>query len=117
MWLFTPEGMLSCTEYPTDRDYIQVRARQLHHLVGFIRRVDDEQDYDQSHVLYNAGTDYQYRVLVSRGLFADWMDRYATRIDYSNFKDRAGSMHGYKSDYVKMLGRIWEDGMDTLSDD
>ena len=46
MWMFTPQGMLSCTEYPGDPDYIQVRARNKKQLLAFIRKVDDDCDYD-----------------------------------------------------------------------
>ena len=75
--MFTPQGMLSCTEYPGDPDYIQVRARSKIQLLAFIRKVDDECDYDSKDVIDNPKKDYQYRVIVKRTLFADWMDRYA----------------------------------------
>ena len=115
MWLFTPQGMLSCTEYPSDSDYIQVRARNKKQLLAFIRKVDDDCDYDEKDIIVNPKKDYQYRVIVKRELFSEWMLKFAERIDYTNFKTEATRVNGY-GEYVKMLGRIWEDGMDTIGE-
>ena len=115
MWMFTPQGMLSCTEYPGDPDYIQVRARNKKQLLAFIRKVDDECDYDSVDVIDNPKKDYQYRVIVKRTLFSEWMARYVERINYTNFKTEATRVNGY-DEYVRMLGRIWEDGMDTIGE-
>lgn len=113
MWLLTPQAMLSCTEYPKDSDYIQVRARDKKQLLAWIRKVDVDIEYDSKDVIENPRKDYQFRVIVKRDLFADWMCRYAGDINYTNFKTKATNENGY-GDYVRMLGRIWEDGMETL---
>jgi hypothetical protein len=115
MWIFTPEGMLSCTEYPKDSDYIQVRARSKIQLLAFISKVDDDNNFGSEDVIDNPKKDYQYRVIVQRDLFAEWMLKYAERINYTNFKTEATRFNGY-GEYVKMLGRIWEDGMDTIGE-
>jgi hypothetical protein len=102
MWIFTPYGMLSCTQYPEDHEYIQVRARNKKHLIGFTRIVDELKNYDEKNI-------------IKRSVFAEWMMRYVEKIDYSNFKNKATAVQGY-NDYVKMLTRIWEDGMDTMGE-
>jgi hypothetical protein len=115
MWIFTPYGMLSCTQYPEDHEYIQVRARNKKHLIGFTRIVDEYKNYDEKNIINMPHRDYQYRMIIKRPVFAEWMMRYAEKIDYSNFKNKATAVQGY-NDYVKMLTRIWEDGMDTMGE-
>ena len=107
--------MLSCTEYPSDSDYIQVRARNKKQLLAFIRKVDDDCNYDSKDVIENPKKDYQYRVIVQSDLFSEWVLRYAERIDYTNFKTEATRVNG-NDEYVKLLGRIWEDGMETIGE-
>jgi len=116
MWMFTPEGLFSCTEHPKDTDYIQVRARRKLHLLNLIKRVDDECDYDKSLLITNPIKDYEYRFLVKKDVFSTWMERIGDTIDYPNFKSEATRVHGWDDEYVKMLGRIWHEGMETLGE-
>lgn len=106
MWLFRPELFLSAVAAPDgrrDRDggptNLVVRARCRRHLVVFRHRwcwstKTDEypSGYSCSEITDKGGTDYPFRVTMTRRAWAWTCFRMAMAIDYRNFKSAAAKV-------------------------
>ena len=92
MWVFSRAGFFSAVRKGTDKHgEVCVRARVL-------------ADFDKLRELYfpemgqvqtNGGTDYPYRVYMTRSEWADIMERMALDVDYKNFKGMISGERGY----------------------
>lgn len=116
MWILTPEGFFSTTESSLDPDAIQVRARDKQHLTYLMERVNDEVE-----ILDNPERDYQYRVIIHRDKFQEWMTKIVNTLDYSNFKNTAQKFQDQKNGfgegddkYLHLLHEIWYLGFRAL---
>lgn len=106
MWVFTPEGFVSAVEDRNDPTTIMVRARDKQSLVqvcevsGLTAQLD---------IVSYAGTDYPFRVAISRTNWEDFVIDASRRITYPNFKDAAKATRGQA--YADVLGRVWAAGL------
>jgi len=120
MWLLTPEGFFSTTCKKDDPDTIQIRARREEHIKYLLERCEGQEGLRRE-IHKNVGTDYQYRVYVSKKVFADWLKHIGETIDYDNFKSKAEFSMQDKgvdnSDYEDLLHEIWHLGYNSLRED
>jgi len=83
MWVFTKSGYYSVVKKPgCALDELEVRARCRKDL-----EVLKKQTGAKSKILTNAGTDYPFRIRMSREIWAKFLADEALSIDYPNFKD------------------------------
>jgi len=103
MWIMTEEGFFSAVENNFNRKEVVVRARQrkdLENLLGFI----DHDAFEVGPIQENKGSDYRYRLFMSKQCWAEYVEYSAMSINYTNFKDRIE-----KVDYSRALtyGEVW----------
>lgn len=103
MWIYTPTGFVSAVAKTKNSATLTVRARDRQSL-------DEIVQLSGAAVTIGEGTDYPYRVVVSREVFKFWIDRQVEDLDYSNFKNEANAVRGY--DYAKVLGKVWSANLD-----
>jgi hypothetical protein len=93
MWIFTQDGYVSAVQKQRSDTTLEVRARDRQSLQILV-----DQGYP---VVTRAHSDYPFRVIVPREVFADFVRAAAMAIDYSNFKDRI----------TKTRGHVWHDAL------
>lgn len=102
MWIFTPTGFISAVAKRSNPTNLTVRARDRQSLDGLA-------ELSGATATIGEGTDYPYRVVVSREQFKQWMSTQVDELDYSNFKSEAERVSGYE--YASVLGQIWHAGL------
>lgn len=102
MWIYTPTGFISAVAKRSNPTELTVRARDRQSLNGLV-------ELTGAPATIGEGTDYPYRVVVSRETFKFWLSRQVDDLDYGNFKDEAHRVSGYE--YASVLGRIWTDSL------
>ena len=102
MWIYTPTGFISAVAKRSNPTELTVRARDRQSLNGLV-------ELTGAPATIGEGTDYPYRVVVSRETFKFWLSRQVDDLDYGNFKDEAHRVSGYE--YASVLGRIWHDSL------
>ena len=83
MWLMQNDGFISAvldTRDPTGESLV-IRARMIEHLMN---------QFPNEKIIENAGTDYKYRIFITKQKLADLMTRRIMDIDYTNFKNSVG---------------------------
>lgn len=91
MWLITNFGFFSVVQ-KTGEEKLTLRARALADLENLKARYLTE----LGEIIRGGGTDYQYRVKVSREEFGEAAKKIAMDIDYSNFKNSVAKKQGHK---------------------
>lgn len=90
MWLFTKEGFFSVVKNEgADEDEVLIRARvdeDLTRLIEFIGR-DIGDEFKDFYRWEDTYSDYRYRLVVRREVFARYMSEAVMDIDYTNVKD------------------------------
>lgn len=99
MWIFTKSGMLSIVEHKPEPRYLQVRARQSHHITD---------NFPGTVPLYTPDADYHWRIYLPREEVAEQIDRLIVDIDYPNFKDAAND--DLKNAYLS----VWSAGLQLM---
>jgi len=111
MWLFTQYGFYSvvCARDLTgnttriDPDTFMVRARCRKHLESLQKRFPQ---LAAAEITDTTNTDYRYRMVVAKCLWAGVAQELTAAIDYGNFKERAErSTHDDR--YVDALHAVW----------
>ena len=111
MWLFTQYGFYSVVcgrdlaGNPTRiaPDTVMVRARTRRHLESLQKRFPQ---LTAAEITDTTNTDYRYRMVVAKSVWAEVARQLAAEIDYGNFKDRAE--HSSHDDrYVDALHAVW----------
>ena len=111
MWLFTKYGFFSATcaregdgahHRPIDPARIMVRARAREHLEALQRRFTDL--LAGCAIFESTGTDYKYRLFVSKPTWTKIAAEMAAETDYDNFK-------GEVADHVDVVGRAYESAL------
>lgn len=103
MWIYTPTGFISAVAKSKNSADLTVRARDRQSLDGLV-------ELSGTKAALGGGTDYPYRVVVSRAVFTHWLTTQVAELDYSNFKNEAAAVRGY--DYAHVLGRVWTDNLE-----
>lgn len=80
MWICNNDGFISAVIYDKDEtgNTLAIRARF---------KADLERIFPDKTVIANAGTDYKYRIYISKQELAKLMYDRIMNIDYTNFKD------------------------------
>lgn len=99
MWIFTKSGLLSIVEYKPSPQYLQVRARQSHHITDI---------FPGTVPLYTPDADYHWRIYAAKDIVAERIERLIMDIDYPNFKDAAND--DLKNAYLS----VWSAGLQLM---
>ena len=114
MWVFTRYGFVSVAcaskqDGTIDEDTVMVRARSRQHLVNLKKRFPDTA-LGNAKILVSAATDYEYRVVVPKAVWASILSELAMEPTWSNFKseaDRFATQKKMAGGYVDALHDIW----------
>ena len=100
MWIFTELGFFSIVKsYDNDNEFL-IRSRTKEDLERLINRYGL-----QTQILHNAGTDYAYRIILSKFGCGSLMMHITCDIDYENFKTRCHFTLGKERAHA--LSIIW----------
>ena len=111
MWLFTRYGFFSaaCAQKKNgaiDKDTIMVRSRTQRHLLNLQKRFSGL----PTEILVDSGTDYRYRMIISKSQWVEVVSEIASEQTWSNFKNEAARFareNGDSTGYVHALHDIW----------
>ena len=78
MWACFNNAFVSAVQDKNKKDGLVIRARRRDHL---------EKLFPEDKVIVNGGTDYKYRVYVSKEKYAELVKNAILGIDYGNFKN------------------------------
>lgn len=98
MWVFTQTGFVSAVQNRHNPDYLVVRARDRQSL-------QELADVCAVEIKFMTGSDYPYRVFVSKEDFRSWMNDQIDFLDYDNFKNQVAITRG--KDFARTLGSVW----------
>lgn len=102
MWVMHPDGgFYSAVEDKRDPNVLVVRTRARKDAVALAKMVRVR----KVKVISDEGTDYPFRVRVTRREWADVLVEFSERIDYTNFKDAVKARQG--SHRAGVYSRIW----------
>jgi len=113
MWLMLPDSFTSTVAarhldrpgQPVDTQRLVVRARLRAHLdVLLVRHVGLLPGVE---VFDSTGTDYRWRMVLPRDVWAEVVRRETASTSYINFKDEAGRLNGNGSIFVRALHNTW----------
>lgn len=108
MWIFTTGGFVSAVQDMDDNNFLVIRSRDrasLQIVFDGVEMLTDTLGEDDE-ILVGAGTDYPYRLRVTREAFAEWMaNEIRQYLDYGNFKDEAHRTLG--DVWARSLGDVW----------
>lgn len=115
MWIFTKHGFFSavCARpgngkhgQPVDPDRIMVRARLRSHLKAIKEQFSDLLGECEIHE--SAGTDYAFRLFVSKSAWGQVLEGLAEETDYDNFKSEVARHQGKTgAAYEQSLHDVW----------
>ena len=115
MWLFTKHGFYSavCARQgdgvhgqPVDPDRMMVRARVRKHLEALKERFSDL--LADCEIKEFAGTDYAFRIFVSKSIWSKVLVGLNEEMDYDNFKSKVARHQGSAgADYEHSLHEVW----------
>lgn len=106
MWIYTTLGFISAVEDKKNPDLLLVRSRDREALELVLDQIElagaaegpdgrPVEDLGDADIVEGAGTDYRYRVVMTRGTFAVFLQHYALNLlDYKNFKDALTASRG-----------------------
>ena len=100
MWLFSETGFVSAVQDMSDSEIFTVRGRDRESLEPLSRLYKVK-------IRENEGTDYPYRVSVSKDQFASWVADQIENLDYTNYKSRMYQSRG--ENFTEALHDVWED--------
>lgn len=104
MWVFTQDGFISAVDNGHVPGKLAIRARDKKSLELLATLTEQK-------ITQNKGSDYPYRVYITKQEFADFLVAHAEDIDYSNFKDRVYSTRGSK--FAAACGKVWAAMLDV----
>lgn len=110
MWLFTKYGFFSVVcaginpnSKKADWRWMMVRARSRKHLVNLQNRF--KKQLGRYHITANAGTDYRFRMFVSKRVMKRIIVQLLHEINWCNFKDECHKAND--KEYDAALMRVW----------
>lgn len=114
MWITTTAGFYSAVQVAGDPAHLSVRTRDL----DSIRMLKDGIETltgVEVVIREREGTDYPYRVTVSRDHFAQWVAfEIQEYITYTNFKNKVHDVLGSK--WSDTLNKVWVNMLDVTDD-
>lgn len=116
MWLFTKKGFYSVVAHNTQPNMMLVRGRVREDMQALVQAGTDLGLWEagsQPVIHDNLGTDYAFRIFITRRQWLDLAWTLVSDIDYGNFKDAAHDrVPGRSTTYM----RVWS-AMKGLQDD
>jgi hypothetical protein len=110
MWLCTKYGFFSVVcawkdnvQGKVDFHKLMIRSRKKKHLENLLESFS--LDYE---IIESKNTDYRYRIIVEKPVFAELVKLAVSGIDYTNFKNKAASIKDFQ--YLNFLHNVWEEG-------
>lgn len=103
MWLFSETGFVSAVQHRDDPNKFIVRGRDRKSLEPLAKMA-------RAKIIENAGTDYPFRVFVTRQKFAKWVSKQIENLDYTNYK---GRMYSTRPEFGNALHNVWSDMHDV----
>lgn len=100
MWVITPRGFYSAVQDKADPETIVVRARVHADLAALCKMVPRKVK-----IIDNEGTDYPFRIRLSRAEWTQAAMELAAEIDYTNVKNAVAERQGH--DRAAAYSRIW----------
>lgn len=100
MWFFSETGFVSAVQDRKNPEKFVVRGRDrvsLEPLAKFAR----------TKIIDNEGTDYPFRVYVTKKRFAEWVQKQIEALTYTNYKSRMYTTRG--PEFVDALHDVWAD--------
>ncbi len=114
MWIATRYGFFSVvcarksvTSREINPEMLMVRARRRQHLESLITAMPDIAV--RGEIMQSAGTDYPFRIFVSKTRWTTIMTKLVDDLDYGNFKNEAHKLNDVK--YDAFLGATWSLGL------
>lgn len=111
MWLFTKTGFVSIVEKAGDREAqtVTVRSRDLESLEVMREDIYKLYEYDlgEADIAKNAGSDYAYRMVITKEELRRYMVAIVDGIDYDNFKSEI--VPNRKNSGGEEAGKKWHD--------
>jgi len=104
MWVFTETGFVSAVQNRNNPEYLVVRSRDRESLIELA-------GLNELEIKFLTGSDYPYRIFISREDFKSWMNDQVDFLGYDNFKNRVAVTRG--KDYAHTLGSVWSAMHDT----
>lgn len=98
MWIFLPRGYVSVANAGGDR--LMIRAR---------RRKDLSENFPEKTPVFGAGTDYPWRIFMTKEEFALAMFDKIENLNYDNFKD---TISPKDPAYRLFAAQVWYDSID-----
>lgn len=113
MWLFTKYGFFSVVSAKDDSgqsaecaNSMMIRTRLKSHLKLLYKRFPDKLATVKA--FETPLSDYRFRIIVSKPIWAEIMVELSEEIDYDNFKESVASFQYEQSqDYVNSLTDVW----------
>lgn len=100
MWICTTKGLVSIVQSKVMPEVLVVRARAKKTLAALFPNYKD--------YIRTMGSDYPYRIFVTRELVAKTIAEEVLAINYDNFKSAVSSLGDKK--YLSFLTRTWFEG-------
>lgn len=114
MWVMTTGGFVSAVQDDADPNIVKVRSRDRKSLEPMVEAISRFGSGEAPQIIVGEGTDYPYRVLISRTDYASWLLAEVDRLNYTNFKDALKSARGW--DWADAAGKIWYTLMSMVTD-
>lgn len=118
MWVFTPEGFYSLVQDKQDASKILVRSRIADDLERLLDAYINKNDAEilKNSITEWSGTDYRYRVALSRELVQYVFGEAAASITYTNFKNEVTEQRGhYRHDLYMKIWHIMNEAQHVES--
>jgi len=111
MWIFTTDGFFSVVQDHRDKNMVHVRARRREHLEGLLRTLAtalrNRYSWKMPQILGTDTADYPVRVIMSRVVWADYLEYSGKTINYDNFKSRVSGSGEWAEHYHGALMSVW----------
>lgn len=99
MWIFSETGFVSAVQHRDDPNKFIVRGRDRKSLEPLAKMA-------RTKIIENEGTDYPFRVFVTRKRFGQWVAKQIENLDYTNYK---GRMYSTRPEFGNALHDVWSD--------
>lgn len=99
MWIFTKIGFFSIVQHRDDRDQFLVRSRTRDDLVRLVDSISIKRDR-----IRETGTDYPFRVFITRDEMVTLAQELVAELNYPNFKAEVGRRDPSRA---SLYSRVW----------
>lgn len=111
MWIMTTDGFISVVNKAEDgKDWLCVRSREKSTLEAVCRKVG----VPIGTVTELEGSDYEFRVWLSRNEVNMYLIDTVDGLEYHNFKSEVEYVQGKDSKYLEFLSGVWMKGFAIL---